>query len=289
MMDFIEEADRHESYYPGVKYGRYDLTRYADPEPEQIAEAVDALLTLTPHDDAWAALIRGGKMKNIIAMIAVLLLAVAPAAWASGNGNNGNGNGGNGDNGNGGGSDHHNTSNTAIAVQSQAQGQIQGQVQKGSVANDIKIEGDNTKVYAPAPSVYGPGLAAANCMGSWSVGMSGGNGIFGSGLGFGKTVESKECNRRAYADQLFKLAQEYKNPRFAAAGLALLANNEEVRDALIEVGILEAKAEGITKSNSNWPSSGGKDPKNSTSTKVGKVNIWDAPGGNSAMDHTRGF
>ena len=61
MRDFIEEADRHESYYPGVKYGRYNLTSYMDPEPEQIAEAVDALQTLTRHDDAWAKLIRGGK------------------------------------------------------------------------------------------------------------------------------------------------------------------------------------------------------------------------------------
>ena len=61
MRDFIEECDRHESYYPGVKYGVYNLTRYADPEPEQIAEAVEALQTLTPHDNAWAVLIRGGK------------------------------------------------------------------------------------------------------------------------------------------------------------------------------------------------------------------------------------
>ena len=61
MRDFIEDADRFEDYFPGIKYGGYDLTRYADPEPEQIAEAVEALQTLTPHDNAWAVLIRGGK------------------------------------------------------------------------------------------------------------------------------------------------------------------------------------------------------------------------------------
>ena len=141
------------------------------------------------------------------------------------------GDGGNGGNGGGGGSVHHNSSNSAIAVSGAG-------AQAGSGAS-VSIN-DSTRQYAPAPSGFGPGLAAANCMGSWSVGMSGANGIAGGGLGFGATKESKECNRRAYADQLFKLAQEYRNPTFAAAGLALMANNKEVRAALIEVGILNA-------------------------------------------------
>ena len=58
MRDFIEDADRMEAYYPSVKYGVYNLTQYADPEPEQIAEALNAL---TAWDAAWAKLIRGGK------------------------------------------------------------------------------------------------------------------------------------------------------------------------------------------------------------------------------------
>ena len=63
--------------------------------------------------------------------------------------------------------------------------------------------------------------------------------MVGAGLGFGKTVESKECNRRAYAEQLFKLAADYKNPDFAVAGLFLIAENKEVRKALTEAGLLK--------------------------------------------------
>ena len=59
MRDFIEDADRHEAYFPGVKYGAFDLTAYADPEPEQIAEAITAAQMQAQCDDAWVALIRG--------------------------------------------------------------------------------------------------------------------------------------------------------------------------------------------------------------------------------------
>lgn len=41
---------------PGVLHGMYDLTKYAEPEP-----VIVLVNPVTPHDEAWAWLIRGDK------------------------------------------------------------------------------------------------------------------------------------------------------------------------------------------------------------------------------------
>ena len=169
-------------------------------------------------------------MKNIVAtIIGLTVIALASAAWAADTNCNGPGDDSCGSNSG-------NNSNTASA---------------GASAGASVSVNNSTRQYAPAPNVYGPGLAAANCMGSWSVGMSGANGIAGGGLGFGATKESKECNRRAYADQLFKLATEYQNPKLAIAGLLLLSENKEVRAALADAGFEIARSSDAKEAISN--------------------------------------
>ena len=85
-----------------------------------------------------------------------------------------------------------------------------------------------------------PGLTsigAENCMGSWSIGATGGNGVMGAGLGFGKTVESIPCNRRANAKYLWIMAKEMQDGTLAAAAVLLLAQDDEVRAALTKAGV----------------------------------------------------
>jgi len=72
-------------------------------------------------------------------------------------------------------------------------------------------------------------MGTDNCMGSVSIGVGGGAAVGGGTLSFGKTVESKDCNRRAYARDLRTAGQN-------EAALALLAKNPEVAEALEVTG-----------------------------------------------------
>lgn len=114
---------------------------------------------------------------------------------------------------------------SARAKQSQQQDQGQGQIQ----GNSNSIEGDNVRVYAPAPSAFAPALTSApeTCFGSTSAGASGGNGIFGFGVSFGSTWKSDDCELRMFARSLQALGE-------TKAALALLAQNEKVAAALKE-------------------------------------------------------
>jgi len=132
--------------------------------------------------------------------------------------------------------------NTNRQNQGQYQGQYQGQgqsqvginTQKGinNSKQSVNIEGDSFKAYAPAPNVYAPALTSGNdvCMGSASVSASGGSGIIGLGFGFGKTYTDLNCVRLKNANALFMMGHK-------DAALALLANNDEVANALTAAGV----------------------------------------------------
>lgn len=125
--------------------------------------------------------------------------------------------------------------NTQGQAQGQAQGQFQGQGQaqgqasfnrnsnKNSASSNSGGNGFssyNDTDIRPAASASAPGLTSIgsdNCLGSTSFGA--GNGFFA--VSGGTTVESAECNRRAYSRALAGLGQQ-------AAALALLCKNEEV-------------------------------------------------------------
>lgn len=125
--------------------------------------------------------------------------------------------------------------NTQGQTQGQAQGQFQGQGQaqgqtsfnrnsnKNSASSNSGGNGFssyNDTDIRPAASASAPGLTSIgsdNCLGSTSFGA--GNGFFA--VSGGTTVESAECNRRAYSRALAGLGQQ-------AAALALLCKNEEV-------------------------------------------------------------
>lgn len=125
--------------------------------------------------------------------------------------------------------------NTQGQTQGQAQGQFQGQGQaqgqtsfnrnsnKNSASSNSGGNGFssyNDTDIRPAASASAPGLTSIgsdNCLGSTSFGA--GNGFFA--VSGGTTVESVECNRRAYSRALAGLGQQ-------AAALALLCKNEEV-------------------------------------------------------------
>jgi hypothetical protein len=115
--------------------------------------------------------------------------------------------------------------------QQQGQGQGQGQSLKNKINVENTIEGDNTKVYAPAPSVFAPALTSGNdvCVGSISTALTGGNGIVGAGLSFGKTFTDDNCIRLKNANALNVLG--YKE-----AALALLAQDKNVAAALKKTG-----------------------------------------------------
>lgn len=118
--------------------------------------------------------------------------------------------------------------------QSQYQGQGQHQGQVGIVKDgDVTVKGDitNVKSYADAPSINPPALTSGNdvCMGSASVSATGGSGVFGIGLGFGKTYTDENCVRLKNVNALFRMG-------LVDAALALLANNPEVADALRATG-----------------------------------------------------
>ena len=125
--------------------------------------------------------------------------------------------------------------NTQGQAQGQAQGQFQGQGQaqgqasfnrnsnKNSASSNSGGNGFssyNDTDIRPAASASAPGLTSIgsdNCLGSTSFGA--GNGFFA--VSGGTTVESAECNRRAYSRALAGLGQR-------DAALALLCKNEEV-------------------------------------------------------------
>lgn len=125
--------------------------------------------------------------------------------------------------------------NTQGQTQGQAQGQFQGQGQaqgqtsfnrnsnKNSASSNSGGNGFssyNDTDIRPAASASAPGLTSIgsdNCLGSTSFGA--GNGFFA--VSGGTTVESAECNRRAYSRALAGLGQR-------DAALALLCKNEEV-------------------------------------------------------------
>lgn len=153
-----------------------------------------------------------------------------------GNGGNGGqggqgGQGGNGGQGGQGGNAYGQNKNSNHNNQGQGQSQtgINGQGQTQGLVNQPgqTIEGDNVKVYAPAPSIGLPALAVApeTCMGSVSAGGSGGNGMLGVSLGFGYTWKSRDCELRMYARALQMLGAN-------VAAIHLLAQNEDVARAL---------------------------------------------------------
>jgi len=95
------------------------------------------------------------------------------------------------------------------------------------------IAGDKVEVYASAPAVYAPALTSSPeaCMGSTSMGGSGGNGIMGFGLSFGNTWKSEDCELRMFARSLQALGEP-------VAALTLLAqNNPKVLAALLAAGV----------------------------------------------------
>ena len=103
----------------------------------------------------------------------------------------------------------------------------------GSAANSgVSQSGDNVRVYAAPPSMGVASLVAApeTCMGSTSASLTGGNGMVGAGIGFGKTYESANCNRRMNARYLITLGMP-------EAALLLLAQDADVRKALDEAGV----------------------------------------------------
>ena len=209
-------------------------------------------------------------MRQILAVLLALAFLSPAVALAShqndndqdqDNGNHG-GNGGNGGNGGQGGqggnsnnanrnrnSNTNTNSNTNINQNSnsnynsnrqhQGQAQFQGQSQRStnkqgqSLTNQPNqtIEGDKVEVYANAPSVSAPALAAApeTCMGSSSAGGSGANGVFGLGLSCGSTWKAEDCELRMFARSLQALGQN-------EAALALLASNPAVAAALKKAG-----------------------------------------------------
>jgi hypothetical protein len=118
----------------------------------------------------------------------------------------------------------------ATATATQKQGQIQGQSQ--TVNSTVTVQGDRNKASAVPPSASAPALTAGGseiCMGSTSVGLSGGVAIGGGGLSFGKTYTDTNCNRRRNALYLSQLG-------YPEAALILLARDPEVAEALRQAG-----------------------------------------------------
>ena len=118
-------------------------------------------------------------------------------------------------------------------LQGQRQGQKQGQGQGQSQAATQSQSADNagnhqtTKFEAPTPVglAIAPGLTAGGtgvCLGSVSIGASG---PF-AGLSFGITKVDKGCERRSGAVILWQMG-------FRDAAVRLLANDDEIRKALV--------------------------------------------------------
>ena len=125
--------------------------------------------------------------------------------------------------------------------QYQGQGQAQGQFIKDKNQQTTVVEGDDFKAYAPAPNIFAPSLTSGNdvCMGSISVGGSGGTGIIGFGIALGKTYTDDNCVRLKNANALLQMG--HKN-----AALALLALNEDVAAALNAAGVTFASVQEMT-------------------------------------------
>jgi len=105
---------------------------------------------------------------------------------------------------------------------------VQGQSIKDKNQQSVNIEGDSFKAYASPPDAIAPSLTSGNdvCMGSISGSASGGNGIIGIGIGFGKTYTDENCVRLKNANALLQMGHK-------GAALALLALNEDVAAALV--------------------------------------------------------
>ena len=179
--------------------------------------------------------------KLLLSALVLAVVAFTTPAFANGNDNgheNGNGhnggNGGQGGQGGGGGSVHHNTTTT----------QTTKVKAKANAANTttVNVAGSGRdKSPASAPAVTPPSLAAIgaeNCMGSVSLGLGGSNGLVGAGLGFGKTTESRECNRRANAKYLILLAQMTGDDTLLVTAVNLILQNEDVRKAAEVSGLV---------------------------------------------------
>ena len=84
-----------------------------------------------------------------------------------------------------------------------------------------------TPSQVPASTVYAPSLLSGvdNCEKSTNVGGE----MFGFGISFGSTSGDENCERRNYAVLLVHMGER-------AAALALLCQNQNVRDAMLSVG-----------------------------------------------------
>jgi len=195
------------------------------------------------------------KKVSLLIVTVLSALLVASPAFASGGGNNGDNGDGNGSNSNRNhnrntnrntNNNRNNNDNNQSQHQSQfqAQGQSQKSSQKSTQANEQSTTFNEAKQAANPPSASAPSLTsvgADNCLGSVSVGLGGGAAIGGGALSFGKTIESKPCNRRANAKLLFIFGQQVGDPRLQDAAVQLLMKDKEVQEVMKEVGIIVTK------------------------------------------------
>lgn len=110
-----------------------------------------------------------------------------------------------------------------------------GEGGKGGKGGSSTVTVDTgSDIPAQAPAVFAPNLTAVpeTCMGSISTG--GTVGLQGTGVGFtfGTTWKSHDCELRMFARSLISLGVKYES-----AAVALLAQNDDVRNALAAAGI----------------------------------------------------
>ena len=163
-------------------------------------------------------------------MVLPFLLVAAPAfaEHDNGQGNDGNEHGNNQHNQNHNSNRNRNRNqNTNINVnqQRQSQKQIQGQANQ----QNVTVGGDKNKSAAVPPSAYAPALTSGNdtCMGSTSVGLSGGAAIGGGGLAFGKTWTDYNCVRFKLHDRYLLLFRVTENVEYLRAAEAILLSVAE--------------------------------------------------------------
>lgn len=120
--------------------------------------------------------------------------------------------------------------------QGQYQGQGQGQAQSTKNANNstLVVGGDDY----PASTATAPALTSGpqTCMGSTSIGGQG----MSFGVSIGTTWRDSDCVRRLNANALVQLGHK-------DAALALLAQNDDVADALKAAGVSFATLEKLEK------------------------------------------
>lgn len=167
-------------------------------------------------------------------MVLSFLLVAAPAfaEHDNGQGNDGNEHGNNQHNQNHNSNRNRNRNqNTNINVnqqrQSQKQSQTQKQIQGQANQQNVTVGGD--KSAAIPPSAYAPALTSGNdtCMGSTSVGLSGGAAIGGGGLAFGKTWTDYNCVRFKLHDRYLLLFRVTENVEYLRAAEAILLSVAE--------------------------------------------------------------